>query len=218
MKLVIGVIIMASIICSNTACKQKTGSGKVTTQSRAVNGFNKIKLAGVFKVILRQDNIDAVKVETDDNLQPYVEVMVNNQTLLIRMKENTSITKATKMIVYVSFKNINEIQNKMVGNLVSDGTINADKLTYISTAVGGTNLALAVNNLDMNISAVGNTTLTGKAITCNFVNSAVGNFDGKELLIDNLTIKNTAVGNTYYNALTEKVDNNAVGKMTNVKK
>lgn len=218
MKTILSLLLVVTITSCKISFNGKRGSGNVTTENRSISNFTKIKAEGVFKVYLKQTDVDGVKVETDDNLQEYIEVFVKDQTLMVRMKKNTSIGNSTKMNVYVSFKQVDEIVNSMVGNLESEGAINADKLTFISTAVGGTALDLIVNNLDMNISAVGNTKISGKAENCNFVNSAVGNFDGKDLLIKNLTLKNTAVGNTTYNALSEKIDNSAIGKTTNVNK
>jgi hypothetical protein len=197
------------------AQNRKTGSGHVTTENRAVSGFNNIDANGVFKVVLKQGTEESVIVETDDNLQELIQVRVENNTLQLGMKKNSSFGKATKMTVTVNFKSVNAIKNNLVGSLVSDGTIHAEKLKYSSAAVGKTELNLDVSDLDLSLEAVGSTVITGKATNCNFTNTAVGSFDGDDFKVENMKLKNNAVGSTAVNAKNLELDNNGVGKITN---
>jgi Putative auto-transporter adhesin, head GIN domain len=194
------------------------GSGNVTTENRTISSFNKIKLDGVANVFLKQSGEESVKVEADDNLQELIIVEVKDNVLHVKMRKNSNFKKSKKMVVYISFKNIDELHNSLVGNLESDGAIKLDKLKYISSAVGKSSMHIEVENLDMNISAVGNTELEGKAKNCSFVNSAVGNFDGADLEVETIKLRNSAVGNTTYNAKNADVKNSAIGKTKNKNK
>jgi hypothetical protein len=219
MKHLIILLCMAALYCSTFAQKnQIEGSGNVTKQSRTITSFKKIELDGVFKVQLKQGNEEGIAVEADDNLQELITVSVENEILKIGMKKKINFRKSKKMIVHVTFKNIDEINNKMVGHLTGEGAIKLDKLKYTSSAVGHTELDLTVSDLDMNLTSVGHTTLEGKVTTCNFTNSAVGNFDGGELVVDNMKLKNSAVGNTIVNAQNLNVKNSAMGKLMNKNK
>jgi Putative auto-transporter adhesin, head GIN domain len=210
---------MAALYCSTFAQKnQIEGSGNVTTQSRTISSFKKIELDGVFKVQLKQGGEDAVQVEADDNLQDLITVSVANETLKVGMKKKINFKKSKKMIVHITFKDINEINNKLVGHLSGIGAITLDKLKYTSNAVGHTELDLKVTDLEMNLSSVGHTNLEGKVTTCNFTNSAVGNFDGSELVVENMKLNNSAVGNTTINAQNLNLKNSAIGKLTNKNK
>ncbi len=219
MKHLIILLCMAALYCSTFAQKnQIEGSGNVNTQNRTINSFKKIELDGIFKVQLKQGNEETVQVETDDNLQDLVTVTVTNEILKVSMKKKMNFRNSKKMIVHISFKNIDEINNKLVGHVNGEGTLTLEKLKYISNAVGHTELDLKVTNLDMDLSTVGHTTLSGKVATCNFVNSSVGNFDGGELVVDNMKLKNNAVGKTTINAQNLGLKNSAIGKLTNKNK
>ena len=214
--------LLSSILCISlfVSCSfaQIKGSGNVTTENRTVTTFNKIKMNGVFNVTLQQGNTEGVTVTTDDNLQPYITVTVDNGTLTVGMKKNSNFSKTTKMELVISCKAISDINNNLVGNLTTEGNLTTDKLAFTSSAVGNSTINLTANDLLLNLNAVGNTKLLGTAVLCTFTNKSVGDFDGAGLLIENLTLKNKAVGNTTYNAIKATVNNDALGNTKNVHK
>lgn len=58
------------------------GSGNRTEQSRALSGFDQIRLSGSFKVRVRPTGRESVLVRTDDNLQELVEIRVSADRVL----------------------------------------------------------------------------------------------------------------------------------------
>jgi Putative auto-transporter adhesin, head GIN domain len=217
-KKLFGFLLVATFTNCSFAQRNQSGSGTVTAESRPVTSFNKIIAAGVFKVILKQTGTESVTVETDDNLQKLVLVEVSGETLTLTMKKNSNFRNSTKMNVYVTLKNITELNNSMVGNLSSDGVLKTDNFKYTSSAVGGCDISVDVTKLDLNISAVGKTEITGKATNCKFINSAVGSFEGSDLIVENMKLNNSAVGRTTVNAQNLDLKNSAVGKTINKNK
>ncbi len=217
-KILFAFLFLVSFSSCSLAQRSKAGNGNVTIENRAVSFFYNLNTSGVFKVVLQPGETESVKVETDENLQELIIVDVKNETLYLSMKKNSNFRNATKMTIYVTFKNLVEVKNSMVGNLSTNGVIKQDKLKYTSSAVGASNLEIEVNELDLNISAVGKTEITGKATNCKFVNSAIGSFDGSELIVENMKLKNSAVGSTSVNAQNLDLKNSAVGKTTNKNK
>ena len=82
--------------------KSVSGSGTIKSENRAVSGFTGISLAVSGLVEIRQGSAEGVTIETDDNLLPLLETIVESGTLKIRpAARNTSFrTRKLKFIVY----------------------------------------------------------------------------------------------------------------------
>jgi Putative auto-transporter adhesin, head GIN domain len=190
-------------------------NANVVNREVSVGDFSAIDLSGVMNVYLGKGDKTAVRVEADEKVQDKIEVGTTGNTLFVKTKKG-KISNVKKINVYITFVNLSEIHNKLVGNLKSNDLINEKNLLYKSSAVGNTNLQLDVQNLNVEISAVGNTEFTGKATNCDFDNSSIGNVRAGGLLVDNMNLKTSAVGNLEYNAKnTVSLKSNGIGKVTN---
>jgi hypothetical protein len=80
--------------------EQVEGNGKVTRQTRAVSGFKGVALSLPGSVEVRTGGSEGLSVETDENLLPLIETVVEDGTLKIRAKKNTNIrTRNLKFVV-----------------------------------------------------------------------------------------------------------------------
>jgi hypothetical protein len=190
-------------------------NGNVVNRDVTVGDFTAVDLNGVMNVYLTQGNKAAVRVEADEKVQDKITVETSGNTLYVKTKKG-NWSNRKKLNVYITFVNLDEIYNKMVGNLKSENMITQKSLHYRSSAVGNTRLELDIQNLEIDISAVGNTELTGKAANCNLDNSSVGNVRAGSLLVENMELKTSAVGNLEYNAKnTTSLKSTGIGKVTN---
>ena len=88
--------------CREIFAKRIRGNGNVVSQTRDLGDFTSVRVSGSIDIYASQDSTASVKVETDENLQQYVEVSNDGGTLRIHTKKgfNTRPTKGIK--VYVS--------------------------------------------------------------------------------------------------------------------
>jgi len=102
--------------------EQVQGSGSIKRQARQVAHFNGLALEVPGKLELRMGDSEDVTIETDDNLLPLVETVVENGTLKIRpTKRNLNLkTKHLKIVV-----NARQIERLALGG---SGSIDADAL------------------------------------------------------------------------------------------
>ncbi|MES2102646.1 MAG: head GIN domain-containing protein [Pseudomonadota bacterium] len=147
------------------------GSGKIEKQNRAAAGFNGVSVGVPANVELIQDNTEGVTIETDDNLLPQIETVVEHGELKIRtVKRNTNLETRTMNIV-VRLKNIDRI------NLGGSGTIASSKLQVSRLAVnlgGSGNVdikTLDADQLSLNLGGSGGVKTSG---TANSVSVAIG--------------------------------------------
>jgi hypothetical protein len=113
--------------------KSVEGSGKIQKQDRAAKDFRAVQISVSGKVELKQGTQEGVWIETDDNIQAMLEVVVEGNTLKIRSKEKNVYPKTRTLNIVVNFKNLDDIA------LEGSGSIKSDKLqsTDLKLRVGG---------------------------------------------------------------------------------
>lgn len=113
--------------------KSVSGSGTIKSETRAVSGFTGISLAVNGLVEIQQGGAEGVTIETDDNLLPLLETVVENGTLKIRpATRNTSFrTKKMKFIVYA--KTIDSLDIAGAGDIRAE----ALKASALKTSIAG---------------------------------------------------------------------------------
>jgi hypothetical protein len=80
--------------------EQVQGNGNVKRQAREVGHFNGLALALPGQVEVRTGNSEGLTIETDDNLLPLIETVVEDGTLKIRNKNKVNIrTRNLKIVV-----------------------------------------------------------------------------------------------------------------------
>ncbi len=223
------VLLLAS--CSGFYGTGTDGNGTVITENRKVTSFSKIEMNGVFNLILNQGEKEVVQIETDENLIDFFEVDVADNTLFIGLKENTEIGDYTKLNIFVTLVDINQLKMNGVGDVSVENTLNLDNLEIENVGVGDINLALDCDKVSVVNSAVGDINLSGQSTSLDIVNSAVGDISTEDLKSKTVTVNNSGVGDvkvhasksitiessgvgdvTYYgNPDIKNIENNAVG-------
>lgn len=194
------------------------GNGKIVTRDVSVSSFDALKASGVYELKLMQGSAESVKIEADENLQPYFDVHNEGSKLVIKMKDtrNKNWKVKNKMKVYVTFKNLKELDLSTVGHVGSESELQFSDLRLRNKSVGNVDLKLAANSLDLNNSSVGNITLAGRAQQAVVKNTGVGKLQAGGLLVQSMNIENTGVGAAEVNAEKElKVKDSFLGKVSN---
>jgi hypothetical protein len=192
------------------------GSGKVITKEVSVQSFDQLNVSGVFSVLLSQGGKEEVKIEADDNLQPYFEVKNEGAKLTISMRKDVNISTKTKMKVYVTFKKLKSMDLKTVGDVSSGNSLSFDDLKIDNKSVGSVDLKLTAVSVDINNKSVGDVKLSGKADNVVIKNKSVGSIKAADFAVQKMDIDNNGVGSAEVNAEKEiKVKDSFLGKVTN---
>lgn len=112
--------------------EQVQGNGKIKRQAREVGHFSGVALALQGEVEVRTGNSEGVTIETDDNLLPLIETVVDDGTLKIRNKEHVNI-KTRNLKIVVQTRGVDRL------GMGGSGTINADRVQgkRVQFEVGG---------------------------------------------------------------------------------
>jgi hypothetical protein len=117
------------------------GSGHIVKQARDVAQFSALALSTGAKVEVRLGNTEGITIETDDNIMPLLETVVEGSTLHIRpAKKNMQLDTRTMRIVVQA----RELQRISVGG---SGSVDAANLSggKLSFEMGGSGSILAHN-------------------------------------------------------------------------
>lgn len=202
------------------AQEQKTieGNGKLVTRTVDVKPFDALKASGIYELKLAQGNTESVKIEADENLQDLFHVSNEGSRLVIEMDKmkNTSLKSKNKLRVYVTFKNLKEMDLSTVGNVSSEKRLAFNDLDLHNKSVGNVDLDLTANKINVENKSVGNVQLSGKAQDAVFTNRGVGNFRAGNFVVQTVEIDNSGIGSAEVNAEKGlKVNDNMMGKVKN---
>ena len=194
------------------------GNGKSVTREVPVSSFNALQASGVYELKLSQGNKESVKIEADENLQEYFNVHNDGNKLVIDMEKlrNKNLKNSGKMRVYVTFKNLKELDLKTVGNVSSEEQLSFDDLDLNTKSVGNVDLNLTVKKLDLQSNSVGNVKLSGKANEAVVKHNGVGSLQAGNFVVQTMNIENNGVGSAEVNAEKDlKVKDSFLGKVSN---
>jgi hypothetical protein len=101
--------------------EQVQGNGNIKRQAREVGRFTGLALELPGQVEVRTGNSEGLTIETDDNLLPLIETVVDDGTLKIRSREHVNI-KTRNLKIVVQTRGVNRLA------LGGSGSIDADRV------------------------------------------------------------------------------------------
>ena len=194
------------------------GNGKMVTRDVAVSSFDVLQASGIYELKLSQGSKESVKIEADENLQEYFNVHNDGSKLVIDMEKlkNKNLKNTGKMKVYVTFKNLKELDLKTVGDVSSEEQLSFEDLDLNTKNVGDVTLNLTAKKIDVDSKGVGDVKLSGKANEAIVKNKGVGSFKAGNFVVQTMNIENQGVGSAEVNAEKDlKVKDTFLGKVTN---
>ena len=161
-----------------SCCRPVIGNKKIVFQERTILIYSQIKVLGNADIVLTEGEVGQIKVETSENVLPYVTTDVKGETLVVRLK-HYGVSYVPKLKVYVP---IDEKFNKITIAGKGDVTL-------------GEHFSIELQTLEVTIKGQGNVQLQGKTEVLKVSVLGSGNFQGKELLTHKGTLSISGTGN-----------------------
>ena len=161
-----------------SCCKPVIGNKKIVSQERTTPSYSQIEVLGYADVVLTEGEVGQIKVETSENVLPYVITEVKGETLVIKLK-HYGFSYVPKLKVYVP---IDEKFNKMTIAGKGDVTL-------------GEHFSIELQTLEVIMKIQGNVQLQGKTEVLKVSVLGSGNFQGKELHTHKGTLSISGTGN-----------------------
>lgn len=179
------ILLFSSCIFNN---KKVEGNGKFSTEKRTIKNGSKIKLEGNINVIIENGLLDA-RVETDENLIPFVLTSNDGEWLRIAVKERVSLHSSKPITVYISTPTISEVKVAGSGNVTSVGKFSSNEKMSFALAGSG-NLTMTTSSPDLGAAIAGSGTLhlSGETRNLKAKIAGSGNFEGADLKAENVDV------------------------------
>jgi hypothetical protein len=171
-------------------------------QTRKVYGFTRINLSGSYNYIIAMGTSESLRIEASKNVLPYIANDVKNGTLSVYEKKGTSpgvVFKSEKVNIYITSREINDIQLSGLGNVVFKDGIISSTLHLASLGSGFFTGKVNVATLDCILNGSGNIKLTGNTGSANVKVTGSGNFMGSDLKALNTNVEVNGYGNAWIN-------------------
>ena len=183
-----------------------TAFGQVTKKTLELPEFKSIYNNSSYTVYLKQINKQEVNVEALTEIYELTTFSVENGVLLInveRKPENPNKSVWAKIDdikvnptqkIYVSVKNINELQVNGSGKIVSENSLSSPNLSLSIGGSGSMDLDIKGDQLKVEVSGSGKMALRGYATACEAVLSGTGSLNAFDCSLESTKIKVSGSG------------------------
>lgn len=163
------------------------GSGNVQTEAREVSDFSEVELGGMGDLTITQGETEALEIEAEDNLIPYIITEVKGNRLMIYEESGYAFNPTKPIQIYLTVKSLDTLVLSGFGNVNAD-ELNLGDLEITLSGSGNIELSdLIAESLDVTLSGFGNMTVSG-AVPREVVKlSGAGAYDAGNLESDSAT-------------------------------
>jgi hypothetical protein len=171
------------------------GTGDIAAEEREVSDFSAVDLAGVGTVIIDFGEQEALRIEAEENLLPYLESEVNDGTLTFSVRDEVNILPTQAIFYYLTVRDLEGITVSGLGN-IDVPPLETPDLDVSVTGGGDINLEeLQAENLNVLISGLGDLNVDGGEVgATNVTISGGGNYNARELASDEVEVSITGLG------------------------
>ena len=176
---------------------QVIGKGEIVKQERQLGPFDEIDISGGQDVVLMNDEIYSVVIETHANLLEHIDVVVRNSTLSFEYKK---IKRYDVMKFYISAPDIKKIKASGASDVVTPEIIAGDDLKIIASGASEAKLKLDYNDVFTKISGASEVTLQGEAKSHIVEASGASEVNAKALETESTDVNASGASECFVNA------------------
>lgn len=186
---------------SNNGGPMITGNKEITSISRPIDSnFTQIKKSGFIDVIIvgaEQDGI--IEINGESNLLEYIETRIEDSTLFIETKKNTSIRAHKPIIVKVKAQHISNLVSVGSGDISTEGKLLTQHLKIEQKGSTDLKIEVEAESLNLKMSGSGDIHLNGKARQIQVEKSGSGDLYGYQFNVDQAEISSAGSGDAKIN-------------------
>lgn len=188
--LVIATLTILLFSSCNPFGRRVRGNGNVTVQNRSVENFKAIQVGGALEVYVSQDPAFSVRVEADENLQEFIEVYNDGNTLRLRQRNNTSLNPSRDIKVYVTAPEFARLRASGASEIKVQGRITSSNAIDIDlSGASEVEAELKAPAIRVDMSGASTAELSGETRDLEVEGSGSSNIKAIDLLSENTSIR-----------------------------
>lgn len=139
------------------------GSGQVAKTPRPASGFKSLSIEVPAQVEIVQGSFEGVSIETDDNIAPLIETVVERDELKLRLIKRSTSLKPTLLKITVNVRNLEKVAISGYAKLTLDKLQTPSLELHVAGSGDVRMAALATDALAISISGSGDVSASGRA-------------------------------------------------------
>jgi len=143
--------------------KKIKGSGNIVSKDWNVDDFTEVKSCCSMKFIVSKGSNHSVRIETDDNLQEYLEAVVSGRRLSVKTTQNINMEPSQKVKVYVTMPELEGLYASSSSKLMVKDPFEGDELEIDVSSSADITVDFTANRVDISGSSSGEVELKGSA-------------------------------------------------------
>jgi len=184
------------------------GHGPTVSRQLSLEEINGISLMGSDKVYISTGQEQEIIVEGQQNIIHELNTNVRNGNWEIRFRDCVRDNRGLK--IYITVKNINEIELAGSGEIFMENVITEDFLALAVAGSGEVSGEIRARSLDIEIAGSGNLDISGSAADAELYIAGSGKLRAYDLIVDNYQVEIAGSGNADITAL-ETLEVNIAG-------
>ncbi|HEY0667165.1 MAG TPA: head GIN domain-containing protein [Sphingobacteriaceae bacterium] len=189
--------VLFGIQIQSASGKPKTNFPNVQqTETRAVSNFTGISSGGHFNVFVKLGSTESLEIEAEAETLKYIETVVENSVLKIRVKNrlNRPMADLGKVTITITAKSLNALSLSGSGSMSVDGIIKSKNLNTSVSGSGSLDFDADVSDLKAIISGSGSMSAGGKGTHAVVTVSGSGSFNSPDLKVNTAEIRVSGSG------------------------
>jgi hypothetical protein len=175
--------------------KRIHGNGVIKSVEKPVNAFKDVEADGDIKLIVIQGELQPVKLEGDENILSYIEVIQNGDKITIQTKPGVNLSPSGELNVYVTSPNYKTIEVSGASDIVGQNKVTStDELTLKASGAGDIKMEVDAPKITAGISGSGSIDLKGQAKDLSIDLTGAGHAHCFDLLTENTTVSISGAG------------------------
>lgn len=180
-------------------------SGEEIKEKKPLTGVTRLQVDGVFNLIISQSDEESIEVEGDESMVNKLLIDQDGELLSLKMEEDVEdgFFDDKNLKIHIRMKDLKELNYEGVGNVKTNGLFKVAALKLVGNGVGNLELELEAQEIDGDFDMVGNLKLRGSAYRAIFKNDGIGNLDASQLVVENMEVNSTGIGNVEVHCIGE---------------
>jgi hypothetical protein len=171
------------------------GSGEQVNDMRDLEGVSRLKINGVFSLVLSQSDAPSLRIEGDKDMADKLQVQQDGDFLELSMEEGeTGFLQNKSLTVHLAVNDLREFTFEGVGNIKTEEALRVDTIQIRGKGVGNVKLDIEAESIDAEFNLLGNMELTGRASDVLLVNEGIGNVDASGLITQVMDLRSSGIG------------------------
>ncbi len=181
--------------CRHFLGKRVRGNGEIRTEDRSVSNFKNVDVSGAAKVYVSQGDPASVKIEGDDNLLQYMEVIQEGDKVRIRERPGYNLIPTGDLHVYVTAPIFSHIDASGACDIIGKTRVsNSEDLSLQVSGAGDIRMELDAPRLTAKVSGSGSIDLKGQTRDVDLELTGAGHAHCYDLLAENTKVDISGAG------------------------